>query len=454
MRFRQEQIWLEDGQPLGPVLDPWQRTDFEALDQPAYQHAYLERPRGHSKTGDVGTEAVVELVLGRAGQQLIAVAADEDQARLLLDDVVAKFRRNPTLAPLATVQKNRVVMKHGGSTLRVLASDAPSSYGLRPDWICCDEMAEWKSRGLWDALWSATGKRASCRVLVISTAGWDRTSIAWEVRTIAETEPNWYFSSRGQCASWVRPAWLAQQQRTLPSHVFARLHENRWVDHVGAFLTAQEVDGVFTTVPAGPGVYSIGCDLGLSRDRTVLALLRVDATTGLVCVDQLLTYAPALGAKVDLQEVEAQVAAWSRAFAAPVVCDPWQAMLMSQRLRAQGVPVTEFTFTSETRRKLFGSLLDLIRTGGLRSHPHDDFRRELLGLEVQQTAGGGWRVDHRVGRHDDHVVATALALGAFWDQSGAADLAALETLSPEEQHFQNTVADHWGHARPFAEEVA
>ena len=83
-------------------------------------------------------------------------------------------------------------------------------------------------------------------MLVISTAGWDRTSIAWEVRTIAETEPDWYFSARGQCASWISPAWLAQQRRSLPAHVYERLHESRWVEGVGAYLTAAEVDRIFT----------------------------------------------------------------------------------------------------------------------------------------------------------------------------------------------------------------
>jgi hypothetical protein len=53
------------------VIEPWQIEDFRALDDPQHRHAYLERPRGHSKTGDLGTEAVVELVLGPPGQRLI-----------------------------------------------------------------------------------------------------------------------------------------------------------------------------------------------------------------------------------------------------------------------------------------------------------------------------------------------------------------------------------------------
>lgn len=134
-----------------------------------------------------------------------------------------------------------------GSRLRVLTADAPSAYGLRPDWIAVDELAEWRTRALWDSLWSAMGKRARCRMLVITTPGWDRTGIAWEVRQVAEREANWYLASRGPCAGWIDPAWRAQQERTLPSHVFARLHLGRWVEGAGAFLSAAEVDGVFIT---------------------------------------------------------------------------------------------------------------------------------------------------------------------------------------------------------------
>ncbi len=423
-RFRETEILLEDGRLHGEQMDPWQRDDFLALDDPKHQHAYLERPRGHSKTGDAGTECVTELVLGPPGRQLYAAAADEDQARLLLDDVRGKFARNPRLSPLATIKKNQIVMKRGGATLTILAADAPSSYGLRPDLIIVDELAEWKKRDLWDALWTATGKRPHCRLIGISTADWDKTGIAWEVRAIAEREADWYFSSRGQCASWIKPSWLQQQQRTLPAHVYKRLHENLWVDGAGAFFTSEEIDAIFQAIPVGPGTYTIGLDVGLSRDRTVIALLRVDAATGLVCIDLLVTYVPPTGRKVDLQEVEQAVAELSQRYQAPVAYDTWQAVLLGQRLEAQGLPTIPYTFTAESRRKLFGSLLDLVRTGALRSRPHDELRRELLGLDVQETASG-WRVDHKTGRHDDHVVAVALALGGFW--SDAVTVADAET---------------------------
>jgi phage terminase large subunit-like protein len=144
MSFRREAILLEDGRPFGDVMEAWQADDFRALDDPQSRHAYLERPRGHSKTGDLGTEAVTELILGPPGASLFCCAADEDQARLLFDDVRGKFARSPLLAPLIRITRSEIIVKATGSRLRVLAADAPSAYGLRP---AGSPLTSWPSGG-------------------------------------------------------------------------------------------------------------------------------------------------------------------------------------------------------------------------------------------------------------------------------------------------------------------
>ena len=446
LQFLATEILLEDGRPLGTVWDPWQQQDFQALQDPRYQHAFLERPRGHSKTGDAGSLVVAELVLGPPGQRIYALAADADQAALLLEDATQKFARNPQLAPLVLPKKNELLMRHGGSRLTVMASDVASSYGLRPDFVVADEIPEWRGRGLWDSIWSASGKRPRCRVIVIGTAGFDKTSIAWEIRQLAQAEDNWLFASRGQCASWIKPAWLAQQQRTLPSHVFHRLHLNQWVDGAGAFLSSAEVEAIFSDqIPMAPGPRMVGLDVGLVRDRTALSLLRVDGLEGCVCVDALLTFEPPPNGKVNLTEVEEAAALLSRTWSAPIVVDLWQAQLMSQRLQAAGHTVIEVQFTAESRRRAFGSLLDVIRRGQLRSRPHPELRRELLGLEIFDKGQGGWRVDHRSGQHDDHVVSVALALAGFWDETVSQNLTGLEQLDAYDHLIQGQHLQHMGY---------
>ena len=426
MLFRKEAVVLEDGRLLGEAMEAWQLEDFRGLD--THRHGFLERSRGHSKTADAGTEILADLVIGPPNSLLYGVAADEDQGRLLRDDVQGKFERSPILRSLARYTRTEIVVPSTGSRFKIMSSDGPSAYGLRPDRVYVDELTEHRGRGIWDAMWSATGKRPGCKVIALSTAGWDKTAVAWEVRQLAEREANWYFSTRGQCASWIDPEWLAQQQRTLPPHVFARLHLNRWVEGAGAFLLAVEVDRIFATgLRAGDGPRAIGLDIGLTHDKTVACVLRANGAVGGAEIEALLTWAPRSGERVDLQGVEDEVGRLARELRCPVCLDPWQAVLLSQRLRASGVTTIEYPFTSTSRRQLFATLLDLIRAGGLRSHPHDDLRRELLGLEVQESTMGGWRVDHRPGHHDDHVVAVALAL---------AGLAGPDTREPTDEDLE------------------
>ena len=421
-----EAVTLEDGRPWGEVAESWQAEDFAALDSGRFRHAYLERPRGHAKTFDLGTEAVTELVLGPPRQQMYTCAADEDQARLLFEDVRDKFMRNLMLRSSVRVTQREVVVNATGSRLRVLSSDAPTAYGLRPDWIAVDELAEWRRRELWDSLWSATGKRPRCRMLVITTAGVPGVSvIAEEVREIADAEADWYFSARGQCASWISPGWLEQQRRTLPVHVFARLHESRWVAGAGAWLTVSEVDGVFAEAPFSSGPVAVGVDLGLARDAAAVAVVRYDAQTRLAVVEALDTWRPRGAEPIDLTAVEDSVAVTAARYGAPVSLESWQGELMGQRLIGRGARVNTVRPTADSRRAMFLRLLELIRAGRLRCRVvHADLRRELLGLTFEEKASG-LRVDHKPGGHDDHAVAVALAVQQVAAHDGMPDAPAV-----------------------------
>jgi hypothetical protein len=116
--------------------------------------------------------------------------------------------------------------------------------------------------------------------------------------------------------------------------------------------------------------------------------------------------------------------------------------LLAQRLERQGVVMHEFAFTSATRRQLFATLLDLIRGRRLRAQPHEALRRELLGLEVSETAAG-WRVDHRPGRHDDHVVAAALAAQAVAPQDAPMTEAHFGVSLLGSAQSRANIDEHW-----------
>jgi hypothetical protein len=89
--------------------------------------------------------------------------------------------------------------------------------------------------------------------------------------------------------------------------------------------------------------------------------------------------------------------------------DPWQAVQLTQNLQRAGVRVSDVSFTSSYRSKLFASLLEAIRGARLRCPPHETLKDELLRLSFRDS-GGLLRVDHGSGQHDDHAVSLAMAV--------------------------------------------
>src|SRR4030095_4100646 len=114
-------------------------------------------------------------------------------------------------------------------------------------------------------------------------------------------------------------------------------------------------------LPHSPVLASmVGVDLGVIRDRSVISLvqLRYD---GIAVVEDLLVFTPSPNGPVDLREVEADTIKLAQEHNATVIYDPWQSVLMAQRIAAAGVPVIEYHVSAESRAKLFSRLLDVIR---------------------------------------------------------------------------------------------
>ncbi len=421
MAFRREVLCLPDGRSYGLSLEPWQLEDLQAMDQrDEYPNVLLSRPRGHSKTSDLAAEVVCELFLGVPGGRLFAAAVDSDQARLLHELAAGFIQRSPILADSATVGRDSITIPATGTKLQVLSSDAPSAYGLLPTWICCDEIAEWPDRRLFDALFSATGKTPGCRFVVIGTSGiighWSQ-----ELFNLAQQTPGWYFKSRGQCASWIKPEWLEQQRRLLPEGVFRRLHQNEWVSSAGNVLTEEEVQAVFDInlrrqIEGRPATrYFVGVDLGLVNDRTVRAVVHREGQK--TVVDSIRTWQGSTEQRVLLGDIEEDLLRCCRAFRHPIIsCDFWQAAGLVERLKGAGLRIRDERFSSAFRQRLDAHLLQQIRDGLLKSYPHEALMDELRRLQVVQNRNG-WRLDHPSGAHDDHIIAVGLACLAAEEES-------------------------------------
>lgn len=296
--FRKALLIDADGgpRPLAEVCDGWQRIDFESLDpawrsiaghdvKPQYRRGWLERPRGHSKTGDIAAMVAFALFASRRRLSGVVAAGDADQAGLIRDSISKLLSLNDWLAKFIDVQRSRVIGLRDGKEfceLKILSADAPSSYGLTPDFIICDEVTHWTKQDLWVSLFSAMAKRSHCVFVSICNAGFV-DSWQWKVREEIRTDHRWYFNAlNGPQASWIKPDLLDEQRRHLPSRLaFERLWLNRWTEGSGDALepdliTAALSAGVKPNPPRQPGIMYIGgLDIGVKRDHTALVVCGV-----------------------------------------------------------------------------------------------------------------------------------------------------------------------------------
>jgi phage terminase large subunit-like protein len=352
---------LEDGRRWGEAAAPFQHEDAAAvLDLSGPRRHFHTRPRGGSKTTDLaGTGAVVLLEQAPPGSRSYAFPADRDQAGLLLDAVAGFASRTPEIGSALRVDAGRVANMQSGATLQVMASDDASAWGLRPYLTIVDELSQWPTtsgpRRLWRAIFSALPKVSNSRLVCLTSAG-DPAHWSYGIlRRALEQPQRWRVSETPGPLSWLDFADLEEQRHELPEWEFERLHLNRWVasdDRVASLddiRACAVLDGPLA--PDARWQYVVAVDLSSKRDNTVVAVchaepvLREGSTAAhRIVLDRMETWTPRRGEPVVLAEVEAAIHHAAVSFGAPVVCDPWQALSMIERLRERGVVIDEFTF--------------------------------------------------------------------------------------------------------------
>lgn len=425
--FRSALLIDTDGgpKPLADVMDPWQAKDFSALDagwkravfgksrRAKRQRGWLERGRGHSKTADLAVMVSWALFASRRVLSGIAAAGDQDQARLLRDAIGRLLYINPWLSSLLEVQANRVVNKRTSSQMDVISSDAPTSYGLTPDFVIADEVVHWKKRDLWDSLLSSSAKRATCMLVVITNAG---LSDDWQhqTREAVRTDPRWYFSRLdGPVASWISPATLDEQERLLPGVAYRRLWLNEWTSGGGDALTPEDIDAAFRPglqpqTHSQPGFeYVAGMDLGVSRDASAIVVLGVRRGReghGRIRLAAKRKWLPAKGSKVNLQQVEDECRLLQDRFALKQVrFDPWQAQHMASRLQSAGMgrmvsgmevykraslSMVEVPQTGANLQKMATTVIEAFNDRRVDCFDDADLRRDLRRMRVEERSYG------------------------------------------------------------------
>jgi hypothetical protein len=390
-------------QPFASTIDDWQRADFEAtdggwsrvvgLDSRGKNRAWIERPRGHSKSSDAAVQVSWALVASCDAISGVLAAGDEDQAGLVKDAVAGLCRLNPWLAEFLKIERSRILNSHTGSECRVITSDAMTSYGLTPHFIVADEVTHWAKPDLFWSLISAAGKRASCMLLSIMNAGWQETW-QYEFRQKVVADPDFYFSSlEGPRASWIPQATYEQQRRLLPSIEFDRQWGNRWGVGSGLAFDAHVVDAAFAAgtpmmlKPEAGWEFAAGVDLSSSRDFSSVAIVgRKDLRFRLCRWQQ---WVPSPGQKIDQRPIEQFLLDMHKLYRLKkVVADAWQAEGLCTRLRAAGVPIEAVQQSGARLVEQATQFCSVLNSNNIDLPADDQLERQIRRVKIEAKSYG------------------------------------------------------------------
>lgn len=177
------------------VLEGWQRFLVSRLfgwmradGSRRYRTGYIEIPRKNGKSTLAAAISLYVLTADREpGAEVYTAAADREQAGIIFDIARGMADNAPELRSLCKpyATSKRLVVESTGSYLRCLSSDAFTKHGLNAHGILFDELHAQKDRELWDVLTTSVGSREQPLTLGITTAGFDRHSICYELHDYA-----------------------------------------------------------------------------------------------------------------------------------------------------------------------------------------------------------------------------------------------------------------------------
>lgn len=182
------------GKPF--ILEKWQKKDIiyplfgwkrKSDNLRKYRNVYIELPRKNGKTTLASALAIYLLCAdGEGGAEVFSVAADRNQAHICFDIAKNMVRLNDDLKSRLETFRTSIVYQEKLSSYKVLSSDSTMAHGLNSSAILFDELHAQKNRDLWDVMTSSTGARQQPIIISMTTAGYDKNSICYEIHDYAK----------------------------------------------------------------------------------------------------------------------------------------------------------------------------------------------------------------------------------------------------------------------------
>lgn len=356
-----------------------------------YRTMLLMLPRKNGKSEICAALALDGLLNDdERGAEVYSAAADRDQASIVFNVAAAMIRNDQELSRQCDIHEShkRILHRKSGSVYRAISAESYSKHGFNASRIVYDELHAAPSRDLWDVLVSSVGARDQPLMIAISTAGYDRHSILWEIyqhaKKVAENpaldpsflpiiyeappEADWtdedvwttcnpalgdFRSLEEMRIAAARAAQIPAQQNS-----FRRLYLNQWTESATRWLSLEAWDACQgEQAPLEHQTCYVGVDLSTTTDLTALvgvfpiagggydvkaeffcpeARLKERVTRDRVPYDEWartgwLTVTP--GEVVDYQAVRRRLLAWHTAYdLREIAYDPWNATMLITQL--------------------------------------------------------------------------------------------------------------------------
>lgn len=150
-----------------------------------FRRSYEEVARKNAKSTRIAARMLYLLTAdGEPGAHCYSAATTGDQAREVFDTARNMALREPEFLARFGVEcgKHDITMPMVASSMKPLNAEGSTLDGLNIHGCSVDEMHAHKTRAVWDVLDSATGARSQPLICAITTAGFDRSGICYELR--------------------------------------------------------------------------------------------------------------------------------------------------------------------------------------------------------------------------------------------------------------------------------
>ena len=296
-------------------LRQWQRKIVRALYRTQrckriVRTALLSFPRKNGKTALAAALALCHLLgpEAEARGQAYSAASDREQAAITFREMEAMILAIPEFDARCHIQSfhRTITDMVTGTVYKALTADGRKAHGLSPSFMIYDELAQSRTRELYDNLVTGTGARAEPLMIVISTQSPDPHHVMSELVDYAiglddgslPPDPSFYgcvYAAPDDADPWDIAVWkacnpalgdfrsmgemrqFAERAKKMPTMeaTFRNLYLNQRVDAEARWMSTADIDAcTLVDFPdlAGRPCYG-GLDLSSTQDLTAFVLV-------------------------------------------------------------------------------------------------------------------------------------------------------------------------------------